>query len=294
MAGALSIGDWVALGDQAGRIKSLDATGKCAVTLLAQDKTLWRAAGDVVPLFGRSANPKPLPLEVGDWVHVSVKTGEAAVVGQIARVDNQRVNVHLTDGRVLWRSWADVTPPSDDAPRTVLLEGPSSAAGARTPPPSRPTATSTPTPPKAPAPPAETDADANSTPWGVNLRMTASSEEAGSFAENAGAPAGAPAASDSLASRISLRRQQRSEERSALYSFASYGSQGPLVPSNDDPLCRLCGSRVAKVERWDAHACGVATRMAAFARWQDPATGFAVLHVSCGGCFKCGSKTEYL
>ena len=65
------------------------------------------------------------------------------------------------------------------------------------------------------------------------------------------------------------------------------GNMAAWVPNNDDPPCAMCQRPVAKGERWDAAGCGVGGRMAAFPRWN-----YAVLHTSCGGCFKCGSKNS--
>jgi hypothetical protein len=60
-----------------------------------------------------------------------------------------------------------------------------------------------------------------------------------------------------------------------------------VVATGDDPLCSLCGIPVARGDRWDIHSNGMAAVMAAHPRWG----GDAVLHLSCGGCFKCGGKS---
>ena len=63
----VSIGDWVALGLQAGQITKVNASDQFAV--LISGKQYWRRSADLRPLFGKSGVPKLVP-EVGDWVRL--------------------------------------------------------------------------------------------------------------------------------------------------------------------------------------------------------------------------------
>ena len=54
------------------------------------------------------------------------KPGAEVVVGQVVKIDGAggRINVRCAqDGKVLWRSRADLTPPFDDAPKLPILGG---------------------------------------------------------------------------------------------------------------------------------------------------------------------------
>ena len=248
-----AVGDYVALGDQPGRVTKCEA-GKVAVQLMEGGKTLWRPAKDVVPLLGVSGTAKTV-LDSGDWVHVVVKPGEAAVLGQLARkADGGRVNVRLPDGRTLWRGFADLTPPSDDAPKTILL----GASG--TPQPARASAASAPaaaaftvTPSAAPgvstglAPPAAPSTaaapSAAAAPAASTTSVAAGGPEVGfgaafgvalrsSSVEPASA-AGTPR-STSLASRIAQQRQERAAERAGVLASTPRGStpRGPTPRGN--------------------------------------------------------------
>ena len=111
-------GDWVVLDEQAGEITKTDHA-KVAVALV-DGPTKWRTQADVRPLFGSDAAGRKELVEVGDWLRLK---GDA--VGQCLKVDGGRINVRLTDGKVLWRGFADVTPPASEC---------AAQSGSRTPP----------------------------------------------------------------------------------------------------------------------------------------------------------------
>ena len=111
-------GDWVALGEQAGQVTRVDGA-KIAVAIV-DGPTKWRTASDVAPLFG-SGDPKSTT-HPGDWLRLA-----NGAVGQCLKVDGGRINLRLVDGKVLWRGFADITPPAGDAPRTRMLGAASSA-----------------------------------------------------------------------------------------------------------------------------------------------------------------------
>ena len=127
----LTQGDWVAFGDQPARIGKCDGA-KIAVALLEGNRTLWRTRADVKPLFGTSGTPKAL-VEVGDWVKLVAKAGEPQSVAQVLRIEGGRVSVRIIDsGKTLWRGFADLTRPFDDAPKTIILSGGAASTGAST------------------------------------------------------------------------------------------------------------------------------------------------------------------
>ena len=210
---SVELGDWVVLGEQPGQVSKIDG-GKIAVVLVEGNRTLWRAAKDVGSLFGSSGVPKAA-IEPGDWVHLTVKAGEQPCVGQVARLAGGRINVRCTDGKVLWRSIADLSAPWDDAPKTIMVGG-----GGNTPPPI-----------------SASSANGKSTNGKPDLAThglstthsgvvdTGSSGGAAAFGvalrkSSAGiAPASTPPAASStprslsLASRIAQQRQERADER---------------------------------------------------------------------------------
>ena len=149
---AVGVGDWVALGLQAGQVTKVDAQGQLAVVVCG--KQYWRKASDLRPLFGTSGRPKAVA-EVGDWVrlpaadkrgtpltatptlsNVALEPG-AELMGQVSKVEAQegRLRVQLLDGRAIWRAYDQVILPSDDAPYIPLqIAAPSSIPFAITPP----------------------------------------------------------------------------------------------------------------------------------------------------------------
>lgn len=137
MAGAsIAVGSWVALGQEVGQLTKVDG-GKIAISIggpTSGGPTKWRTLADVKSVFGSSGVPKAT-LAPGDWVTLPDKKGGPPAVGQCVKFEGGRVNVKLTDGKVLWRGFGDITAPFDDAPSLPLLGAAATAAA---------------TPPKAP------------------------------------------------------------------------------------------------------------------------------------------------
>lgn len=131
------IGDWVALGLQAGQVLKMDSAGQVAVSIAG--KQFWRKPSDVRPLFGSSGRQKQLP-DVGDFVRLPAidmrGTSFSAtsslqqtpttlgddVFGQVSKVEaaEGRLRVQLMDGRSCWRAYDQVILPDDDAPHMPL------------------------------------------------------------------------------------------------------------------------------------------------------------------------------
>ena len=68
---------------------------------------------------------------------------------------------------------------------------------------------------------------------------------------------------------------------------AQMATKAGWTASADAPVCAMCSQPIAKGERWDVEAAGIAPRLQANARWSG-----ATFHMGCGGCFKCGTKSS--
>ena len=144
--GAFAVGDWVALGLQAGQVTKVDSHGQIAVSI--SGKQFWRKPADLRPLFGASGVVKSTA-EVGDWVRLlaedksvtplsatSTLSGlsiapKIRVMGQVSKVDAHegRLRVQLLNGRSCWRAYDQVILPFDDAPYIPLQVAATPSAG---------------------------------------------------------------------------------------------------------------------------------------------------------------------
>jgi len=78
---------------------------------------------------------------------------------------------------------------------------------------------------------------------------------------------------------------KRSGNAQEFSDAAAETTKASTIASADAPPCAICGERVAKAEWWAPSCRG---QMDAHPRWPKD----AVLHVGCGGCFKCGAKSS--
>lgn len=135
---ALSVGDVVMVNNKIGRVQVF-SNGRVGVSV--NGRSLWRTAQECQSVFGHG--PPKQRADLGDWVRLKNGTAE----GQICGIEGGRFRVKLLDGSSLWRAFADLQLPAENAPVTPLdvsfVDGvaPSAqvaAARSRPPPPSVP------------------------------------------------------------------------------------------------------------------------------------------------------------